>query len=437
MFIRRLVILMCFAALVAAPLMLAPRRPAPAGGARLIIITPHNEQIRYEFGGAFETWHAERYGERAHVVWSVPGGATEILRMLRSRHATADLLFGGGPWVHEQLKGAPAISAPVDFDDEWLTSVYGENAIGDGRLYDPQKHWFGTALSSFGIVFNRDALAELGVPEPRSWEDLADPRLMGWVALADPARSGSITTLFETILRYRGWDEGWAILRRAGANARGFSASALEAPMDVSLGDAAAGLCIDFFGRYQAQAIRSAGGRPRVGYVDPAGETSIDADPISMLAGAPRPDLARRFIEFCLTEPGQALWQFPVDSNRNDGLGPRAFELRRMPILRSMYDAHLDRFVDRVDPYALARATGNAEADIRPYIDVLFGAMVIDHHHELQAAWEAINATAPDDPRRDRMVSLFDAMPPDEKTRGRRDLAQYFRRNYERIVEPE
>ncbi|MHC4142281.1 MAG: ABC transporter substrate-binding protein, partial [Planctomycetota bacterium] len=187
-------ILVVFVVLVALPLLLAPRRAAPPDGARLIIITPHNEQIRYEFSRAFEAWHADRFGARVHVEWSVPGGTSEILRMLRSQYAA------------EQLKRpAVPITAPIDFDDGWLESVYGDNRIGDARLYDPLKHWFGTALAAFGIVYNRDVLAELGVAEPRTWADLADPRLEGWVAMADPAHSGSITTLFETILRQRGW----------------------------------------------------------------------------------------------------------------------------------------------------------------------------------------------------------------------------------------
>jgi ABC-type Fe3+ transport system substrate-binding protein len=438
-----------FVVLVALPLLLAPRRAATPGGARLIIITPHNEQIRYEYKRAFEAWHADRFGAPVHVEWSVPGGTSEILRMLRSQYAaaadagdplggTADLMWGGGSWVHEQLRtNRIPITAAIDFDQGWLDSVYGDNRIGDGRLYDPHKHWFGTALAAFGIVYNRDVLAELGVGEPRTWADLADPRLAGWVAMADPAHSGSITTLFETILRQRGRDEGWRILRRAGANARGFSASSLKSPVDVGLGDAAAGLCIDFYGRYQAQAIGATGGRRRIGYVDPAGETSIDADPISMLTGAPRPDLARRFIEFCLSVPGQSLWQFAVSDATDDGLGPQRFALRRMPIVRSMYEQHFDRFTDRVDPYDLARASVDTGPNIRQHIDVLFGAMVVDNHDRLRAAWRAVNATDADDPRRDRMLELFDAMPAGWETRARADLRQAFRDNYERILDLE
>ena len=31
---------------------------------KVIIVTPHNEQIRYEFGAAFDLWHTEHYGNQ-------------------------------------------------------------------------------------------------------------------------------------------------------------------------------------------------------------------------------------------------------------------------------------------------------------------------------------------------------------------------------------
>ena len=109
----------------------------------------------------------------------------------------------------------------------------------------------------------------------------------------------------ETILE-RGWDEGLA-LRRASANARDFSASSLKAPTDVSQGDAAIGVCIDFFGRFQSQAILDHGG-DRVAYVDPG--TKLDPDPIHCWPEPPDPELAKRFIRFVLMVQGQSLWQF-------------------------------------------------------------------------------------------------------------------------------
>jgi hypothetical protein len=63
--------------------------------------------------------------------------------------------------------------------------------------------------------------------------------------------------------------------------------------------------------------------------------------------------------------------------------------------------------------------------------------MVIDNHRQLRAAWRTINGTDADDPRRGRMLELFDAMPPGWETRSRRELRRTFRDNYERIVDLE
>lgn len=476
-------VLLILAGLLLLPLVLRQRDDAvgraPAGARPLIIFTPHNEQIREEFAEAFEAWHQRRFGQPVRVIWSVPGGTSEIRRMLQSQTraalragrpigGNADLLFGGGSFEFAELakpidvevsaeKRSGRVLAPIEFDAAFLGEVYGpENRIGDDLLFDPQLHWFGTALSGFGIVYNRDLLKRLGVSPPTRWADLADPRLLGAVALVNPSQSGSITTAFEAILLRRGWDEGWRTLRRAGANARSFSASSAKVPLDVAAGAAAAGICIDFYGRFESQAIAEAGGGDRIGYVDPVGETRLDADPIALLMGAPDPELARRFVEFVLSEEGQALWQFPVRQadvtaggssspdlsegvNSNGGrdpaplasLGPRRHELRRMPIRRALYadEAFFDRFVDRVDPWTIASEVEAPDRNVRAFIVPLFLGMAIEEHDLLRRAWRAIVehpayprdragaeaglVTAADvaDPTLRRMLEHFDAMP--------------------------
>lgn len=444
----RIAVLLCFVTLLGIPFLFRPSQaPPPTDARRLIIITPHNEQIRYEFAQAFDKWHQKHYGERVNVIYSVPGGTSEIRRMLfaqftaaaeagREVGGDADLVFGGGSYEHTQLKrGVRAvvggqvidvpISTPVDFADSWLYERYGANIIGDTRLYDLDKHWFGTALSGFGIVFNRDVLRKLELAEPTYWEDLCDAKLLGWVALVNPGQSGSITTAFDTILQRRGWEHGWRILRRAAANARYFSASALKPPTDVSQGNAAMGVCIDFYGRYQSQSLISAGRGDRVGYVDPPGATTIDPDPISMLRNAPHPEVAQRFIEFCLTEEAQSLWQFQTNDGHEDGLGPTRFELRRLPVLRSMYDErYMHRMIDRVNAFELAAPLENPHPDLRSFVVILFSSMAMDTHHDLVRAWQAITShpayprtggiiTADDvqDPQLREMLERFDAMP--------------------------
>ncbi len=241
----------------------------------------------------------------------------------------------------------------------------------------------------------------------------------------NPGQSGSVTTAFDAILQRRGWIDGWRILRRAAANARYFSASALKPPIDVSRGDAAMGICIDFYGRYQAQALKSASGRGALGYVDPPGETMIDPDPISLLERRAHLELAKRFVEFCLSEEGQALWQFKVGDTGGDGLGPREFELRRMPIRRDMYERYFDRLIDQVNPYLIASPLETYHREYRAFITLLLTSLGIDNHDLLAQAWSAIvtHPGYPSDPERivtaqdvqdpilRQMLELFDQLP--------------------------
>ncbi len=421
------------------------------GAPMLVVVTPHIEQIRLEFGVAFDAWHRRVYGSSAVIDWRTPGGTSEIRKLLESQAEAAvaagactitppkalkhrggekeelpeavidaeradlpDVFFGGGSFEHTASKvgivttvsidGKPTrvrvrISAPPTppFSQAYLESVYGpENRVGVERLYDDDQHWFGTALSGFGIVYNRDLLRELGVPEPTSFAELGDPRLYRRVALADPRLSGSVATLYDAILNKEGWDKGWRILREMSANARYFSSSSTQPPLDVSQGECAAGVAIDFYGRGQSQSLLKPGDDPgssRVGYIDPPGATYIDADPASIINGARHAELARRFVEFCLTDEAQALWQFaPLDQRpgaAGDGLGPRHDRLRRMPVKPSMYAKYLDRFTDKTNAFDIASKT--PLRGWRDLIGPLMGAFAIDTHREIQEAWRVLN----------------------------------------------
>jgi len=407
---------------------------------RLVIVTPHVPQIRQEFGEAFGRWHQRVYNEPVFIDWRVPGGTSDIMKQLVAQYAAAvrtgaiaadgsckpgtmtfDLMFGGGSFDHGRVKSNPGVfvevpnladpmkptqkrvpmSVPAGFTQEQLDGWFGENTIGANKLYDPEQYWIGTALSSFGIVYNIDVLRQLNLPETKTFADMAEPAYAGWVILADPRQSGSVMTAMDAILSNYGFDEGWRILRAMSANARYFTNSSTKPPIDVSQGEAAAALVIDFYGRGQAEGVLAPGQDPstsRVGYVDPVGKTAIDADPISILRGGPDPELAKRFVEFCMTDEAQALWQFP-SRNRAEGaanptsefgepMGPREHQLRRMPVKRSMYARYTANMIDKVDPFTIASQV--KPAGWRDGIGIMMGAFAIDVSHQQRKAWAAV-----------------------------------------------
>lgn len=410
---------------------------------RLVVYTPHNEQIREEFDLA---WNRDRAGRGLPPVgfdWRASGGTSDLRRGILDQFAAtlrgggdidqqlsggigADLLFGGGAYDHDKLIAGvtgpdgsqwPVTEAP-NLPAALLEEAFPAPTIGGEPLVGVDGRWVATALSSFGIVYNRDLLAMLGLPEPTDWTHLEDGRYLGQVAMSDPGHSSSVAATLETVLRRRGWTEGWRTLRRVFANSRYFASSSTKVPMDVARGDAAAGICIDFFGRFQAGfaagALDDGINHADVGYVDPSragvSQTVSSADPVSLLRGAPHRETAEDFIAFVIRPEGQRLWQ------RRAGVegGPRVHELRRLPMRPEMYTpAETALWTDPdARPFADAAPVPEGVPGYFSLIAPVTHAMAVDQHELLTRAWAAILRTPESDPRRPEMLAAFDALPP-------------------------
>jgi iron(III) transport system substrate-binding protein len=527
--IRDACVMAAAALVVALPFLL--RRPMDAsrwspGDPIVVVVSPHNEAIRYEFGRAFSDWHAAHYGRPAKVDWRVIGGTSEIMRYLESESVTAlrawwkaqgrswptgggeaaldrrawperpppevaadpaasarwqvcaavrrafretdaagafscriDILFGGGVYDHDKAyrQGLTVPAWPLGREPPGLL------VAADGTALIPERvggevwrgpGFFGAALSTFGICYNRDRLADLGIATPPvRWRDLAAPAYFRQLGVGDPTKSGSLAKAFEMMIHAEchaavaaagfgaaeatayeqaidaagwqaalpagvppgyqaavaaGWRAGLQLAQRIGANARYFTDGAGKIPIDVSSGNAAAGLAIDFYGRYQAELSRGVDGHSPMVYVTPAAGSSVSADPISLLRGAVHRDMALRFITFVLSEDGQRLWNYRPGTSG----GPVKFALRRLPIRRDFYpsatnallqaasERHGANCVDplsdpAVNPYAVgAQFTYHPRWTAR-HFNVhrdLIRAMCLDAAEELQSAWAAIIA---------------------------------------------
>ncbi|HEY4188394.1 MAG TPA: ABC transporter substrate-binding protein [Polyangia bacterium] len=330
-----------------------------------------------------------------------------------------DLMFGGGSVDAEIHAAAGRLvdsgivrSHPALFGDDAIPAVLGGEA-----LWDRGGRWVGTCLSGFGICYNRDALTRLrmGAP-PDSWSALAAPAYFGQLGLADPSKSGSAVKTFEMIIQEQmqlswrhaqergiaaasldevavreGWQAAMRLIRRLAANARYFSDAASRVPVDVATGDAAAGMCIDFYGRFQSEVTDNAAGGKRMGFVMPKAGTSVGPDSIGLLRGAPHRELAVAFIAFVLSEEGQKIWAF----RKGTPGGPERYALHRLPILPALYAPAYDAF--RADPethpYAPSHDFVYHEAWTRPLfraIAFVVRVMCVDPAPELQEAYHAL-----------------------------------------------
>ncbi len=430
------------------PFLLQPARERAAGDARrLVIVSPHNEAVRFEFERAFRRWHAERHGADVALDWRSIGGTSEIARYLDGAFAAADragkpgigidLFFGGGQYDHarQAARGRLAPSALRERHPAWFDEAILPARYSGEQFYDPGGVWIGCCLSSFGICWNTQVFADQGLgPAPRRWEDLADGRLFGRVALADPTKSGSINKAFEMLVQEQmraelaargadpetaapedlaaGWRRACRLIRRIAANACYFTDAASKVPMDVAQGAAAAGMCIDFYGRFESERVERHEGSTRLRYRTPAGGSSVSVDPISLLRGAPHRATAEHFIEFCLSPQGQRLW------NARPGTpgGPERYALRRLPVRRDLYTAAERRAMSDPDarPYEQAAGfvyRGAWTAPLFSLLRVLIRAMCIEPHAELAEAWEAIRRRGGPESCPDAAAAL-EALPP-------------------------
>jgi len=420
---RLIIILGLLASIVMLPILMrqksATASPAAAQD-RLVILTPHNESIRQEFGEAFAAHWRHSTGRSIYMDWRTPGGTSEIRRVLDAGYKAAqetgnkgmgvDVFFGGGePDFAGQAKKGRFVPLEVFVRQPQLFGDNGailESFTGE-RYYAADHTWVATCLSQFGICYNPDTLKRLGVPHPAAWRDLADPRYAGQLALADPTKSGSVARAFELLIQAEmqreiardgqneeslaeGWAAGFQLIQQLAANARYFTDSASKIPHDVSMGDAAAGMCIDFYGRSYGE-LTTSSGRPRLLWRAPRGGTTLSGDPIAVLKGAPHPEIAQAFVEYCLSREAQMLWfNRPVTAN-----GPKSRSLHRLPVRRDLYtpDILSNTTLPEAQPFSdvgnfiyQRELTGASFNTIRQLVKII----CIDSHEEMKQAWLAL-----------------------------------------------
>jgi ABC-type Fe3+ transport system substrate-binding protein len=501
------------------------RRPPPTGAWEdgdpvLVVISPHNEAIRYEFARGFSDWMQAKGEPPVKIDWRVVGGTSEISRYLNAEMQASfkawweredrewprgasdvvtnrrfdpegadpalaavwkalraeddpekfgtglDLFFGGGVYDHSRAgrEGLTVAPWPEGIPDRLVKSDSGHVLIPEEKSGETWRAptFLGTALSTFGIVANLDREKDLGIEtSPRQWSDLTSIKYFKELGVSDPTKSGSIAKAFEMMIHQemiqavraqgysdeqireieqdpetapqaysealrQGWLDGLNLVRKIGANARYFTDSASKVPIDVSMGNAAVGLAIDFYGRYQAETSRNPDRSERMVYRTPSGGSSVSADPISLLRGAPHRELALKFIEFVVSEEGQKLWNYRTGTPG----GPEKFALRRLPIRRDFYpsdvpefqasfEEHQPHYSDplgdpTVNPYQLAeefhytfRWTGRHFSIQRD----LIRAMCLDAAEELREAWQAIDQAGGPEAVPEAMEALL-AFPP-------------------------
>lgn len=437
---------------------------AEKGAASLVIVTPHNSDIRREFARAFDQWHREHYGQSVILDYRAPGGTTDMVRLINNVYdpwrnkadgslpaqmpVDLDMVWGGGDYTFYHTLQPAGVLQPIQIDPALFRAAFPSDTLVGVRLFDtakdksgnPTPQWIGVCLSSFGIVYSPSLCAALDVKPPASWADLTNPKYFGFIALADPAHSGSASVAYMMVIQramadaeqnlfeanpamaklpraqlktnrvYQeaiadGWRRGMGQLLLIAANARYFTDSSEVVPTDVGRGEAAAGMAIDFYARVTVGVV----GPERAAFVSPQAATAITPDAVAILHGVSgeKLTLATHFVEFLLSDEGQRLW---ILQPGHPG-GPIERSLRRMPIRRDVYSNQAG-WADHFDPFNEA---GNFNqrgewmalmSDTMPIWDAAW----IDSRDALRDAYESI-LKVPDANRRAELFEKLSQLP--------------------------
>jgi iron(III) transport system substrate-binding protein len=136
---------------------------------------------------------------------------------------------------------------------------------------------------------------------PKTWMDLAQPRFKNLVSMADAEKSGSAYMQLNTFLtiytdKQPGWDKFREVFRNVAV-----SASSGAVPRFVNDGEAVVGITLE-----DNAYLYLKGGGP-VAIVYPEDGTSVIADGMALVKGAPNPAAGKAFIDWALSAATQNL----------------------------------------------------------------------------------------------------------------------------------
>ncbi len=218
----------------------------------------------------------------------------ESLARLRAEKANPvfDVWFGGtgDPHYVAALEGVTEFYRPKAWND-----VRQELRDAVGGKYVP------LYAGLLGWAINGRLLREKNLPEPKTWENLADPRYRGLIAYANPNTSGTSYTMLATMVQVYGEDKTFDILKRAHRNVAEYTQAGAAPATLAGRGEIAVGVV------FVHDAIGAILNGFPLTYGASTDGTGFEIGGISLIKGAPNRVNAMAFIDWALTPEAQLL----------------------------------------------------------------------------------------------------------------------------------
>jgi iron(III) transport system substrate-binding protein len=215
-------------------------------------------------------------------------GTTEVLNKLRTE-------FSAGAPQPDLVLLADAVSMEALKKDGRLAALKNADVSGiPPQFYDQGRYYIGTKVITSGLVINTKAKFK-----PSSWKDLLNPELKNQIAMPSPLYSGAAAISLGAWLdnpALGGWNyvEG---LKNNGAVAVRGNGAVLQ---QVASGEKSVGILVDFM------ALNAKAKGSPVEFVIPKEGLTFVTEPVAMLKTAKNVPAAEAFVNFLLSQEGQA-----------------------------------------------------------------------------------------------------------------------------------
>lgn len=275
-------------------------------------------------------------------------GSGEAIAQIAAEKANPklDVWFGGTGDPHlqaaEQGLSEPYQSAKLIELQPWARKQAEQSGYRTVGIY----------AGALGFGYNTEMLAKKKLTAPLCWSDLLKPEFKDEIQMANPASSGTAYTAIATLVQLFGEEDAFKYLKNLHRNIGSYPKSGTGPIKAVARGEAT--VSISF--------VHDAPGEVLAGFPVsasvPCEGSGYEIGSMSIVKGARNGEAARKFVDWALSPPAQALAaqskQFQVPSHPATPKSPMMPDLSKMKLIDYNFvkygqTAERKRLIDRWD----------------------------------------------------------------------------------------
>ena len=195
-----------------------------------------------------------------------------------------------------------------------------QHEAADGRTV-------GIYAGALGFGYNKELLAQKGLPAPKCWADLIKPEFKGEIQMANPNSSGTAYTALATFVQMMGEDKAFDYLKQLHANINQYTKSGSAPIKAAAQGETTVGIV------FQHDAVTMAVSGAPIEVVSPCEGTGYEIGSMSIIKGARNLDNGQEVLRLGAArrrpEPGQGRQGLPGAVEQGRDAAARGARVRR------------------------------------------------------------------------------------------------------------